>query len=327
MLRRALPLLLAPALLLAACGDSEDTIDTSETTEADDGAAADPEDEAALDDIEVGGEDGEQPTLEFDMPFSVGTTVRKILTEGDGDEIADGANVTFDFVFINGRDGSEYGTSYGTEPAAVTVDTSLLAGARIGLLGLQAGSKALIAIAPDDGFGPQGGDPESGLEEDDTLLFVVDVHSVTFPLTRAEGTAVDPVDGLPTVTLDDDGAPTITVPDDDAPTELITQLLIEGEGDVVETGQTITVHYTGVLWDTGVVFDSSWESGSTASFPIGTGGVIAGWDKGLVGQTIGSQVLLVIPPADGYGDTGSGETIPPGATLVFVVDILDASGG
>jgi len=93
---------------------------------------------------------------------------------------------------------------------------------------------------------------------------------------------------------------------------------------VVETGQTITVHYTGVLWDTGEVFDSSWESGSAASFPIGTGGVIAGWDKGLVGRTVGSQLLLVIPPADGYADAGSGSTIPPGATLVFVVDILDA---
>jgi peptidylprolyl isomerase len=126
------------------------------------------------------------------------------------------------------------------------------------------------------------------------------------------------------VTLADDGAPTITVPDTDPPAELIAQPLIEGEGAVVETGQTITVHYTGVLWDTGEVFDSSWESGSPASFPIGTGGVIPGWDKGLVGRTIGSQVLLVIPAADGYGATGSGESIPPNATLVFVVDILDA---
>lgn len=332
MLRRALLILLVPALLLAACGDSEDTIDTSDTTDADseatDGTSApDADDEAALEEIEVGGEDGEQPTLEFDKPFSVGTTVRRILTEGEGEEIVDGANVTFDFVFINGRDGSEYGTSYGTEPATVTLDTSLLAGARTGLLGLQEGSKALVAIAPDDGFGPQGGDPESGLEEDDTLLFVIDVHSVSFPLTRAEGTAVAPVAGLPTVTLDDDGAPTITVPDADAPAELVAQPLIEGEGAVVESGQTITVHYTGVLWDTGAVFDSSWEGGSSASFSIGTGGVIAGWDKGLVGRTIGSQVLLVIPPADGYGEAGQGETIPPNATLVFVVDILDATGG
>jgi peptidylprolyl isomerase len=313
-LRRALPLLQAPALLLAACGDSEGTTDTSGDQTA----------ESALDDIQVSGSDDEKPTLEFDLPFSVDTTVRKILEEGDGEEIVDGATVTFDFLFVNGRDGSEYGTSYGNEPAEVTVDANLLDGARTGLTGLHPGSRALVAIAPDDGFGPQGGDPEGGLEADDTLLFVVAVHDVRIPLARAEGTAVDPVEGQPTVELDEDGAPTITVPDTEPPTELVAQPLIEGDGAVVETGQTITVHYTGVLWDTGEVFDSSWESSSAASFPIGTGGVITGWDKSLVGRTVGSQLLLVIPPADGYGDAGSGSTIPPGATLVFVVDILDA---
>jgi peptidylprolyl isomerase len=328
-MRRALPILLVPLLLLAACGDSEDPVETSETTTTQaGGAAAEPSkaDIAALDAVDISGEDGEQPVLEFDKPLSVGATVRRVLEEGDadGEEVVDGATVSFDFVFINARDGSEYGTSYGSEPPEVIVDANLLAGARIGLTGLRPGSKALVGIAPDDGFGPQGGDPENGLEADDTLLFVVDVHAVRIPLTRAEGTAVDPVEGQPTVTLADDGAPTITVPDTDPPAELIAQPLIEGKGAVVETGQTITVHYTGVLWDTGEVFDSSWESGSPASFPIGTGGVIAGWDKGLVGRTVGSQMLLVIPAADAYGDTGSGETIPPGATLVFVVDILDA---
>lgn len=313
MLRRALPLLLAPLLLFVACGDSEDTTDTSGNRPA-----------KALDDIEVSGADGEKPTLEFDMPFSVETTIRKVLEQGDGEEIVDGATVTFHFLFINGRDGSEYGTSYGNDPAEVTVDANLLDGARTGLTGLQPGSRALVAIAPDDGFGPQGGDPEGGLEADDTLLFLIDIHDVRIPLARAEGRAVEPVEGQPTVVLDENGAPTITVPDTAAPTELVAQPLIEGAGAVVETGQTITVHYTGVLWDTGEVFDSSWEGGSAASFPIGTGGVIAGWDKGLVGRTVGSQLLLVIPPADGYGDAGSGATIPPGATLVFVVDILDA---
>jgi peptidylprolyl isomerase len=333
MLRRALLLLLIPALVLSACGDSEDTIDTSETTtttaegtDDDGGGAAEPSDEdvAALDGVEVSGADGEKPTLEFDQPLTVGATVRKVLTEGDGEEIVTGASVSFDFLFINARDGSEYGSSYESEPAQVTVDANLLVGARVGLTGLRPGSRAIVAIAPDDGFGPQGGDPDNGLEPDDTLLFLVEVHEVRIPLLRAEGTAVEPVDGQPTVTLDDDGAPTITVPGGEPPAELIAQPLIEGEGAVVETGQTITVHYTGVLWDTGEVFDSSWEGGSPASFPIGTGGVIPGWDKGLVGRTVGSQILLVIPPADGYGDQGSGQAIPGGATLVFVVDILDA---
>ena len=160
--------------------------------------------------------------------------------------------------------------------------------------------------------------------ETDTLLFFAEVHDVRMPLARAEGAAVAPVDGLPTVALADDGAPTITVPGGEPPADLIAQPLIEGTGDVVAAGQTITVHYTGVLWNDGTVFDSSWESGSPATFDIGTGAVIAGWDEGLVGRTVGSQLLLVVPPAKGYPEGSPDGSITATDTIVFVVDILDA---
>lgn len=321
MLRRPLLALLLPALLVAACGEDEGTPDASDTTES---AAQRCPSADVLDAVEVSGEAGAAPVLEFDQPLAVETTACRVLEEGDGDAVTEGSTAIFHFVFVNGRDGSEVTSSYDTDPAEVVFNDELLGGVRTALDGVKVGSRVLVAIAPDDGFGPQGGDPENGVEADDTLLFVLDLLEVRTPLERAEGTEVDPVEGQPSVELDEDGAPTITVPDTDPPAELIAQPLIEGEGDVVESGQTITVHYTGVLWDTGEVFDSSWEGGTPVSFPIGTGGVIPGWDKGLVGQPIGSQVLLVIPPADGYGEQGSGDAIPPGATLVFVVDILDA---
>ncbi len=331
MLRRTVIALLAPVLLLAACGDDEQASHSS-TAAADADASGEGGDEGtvpecassdALDDVDVSGGDGTPIALEFEQPFAATETACRVLTEGDGKALHEGATAIFDFLFVNGRDGTELASSYdGTGPAEVTLDSELMAGVRIALEGLTAGSRMLVAIAPKDGFGDQGEDPSSGVKADDTLLFVVELHEVRTPLTRAEGTAVDPVEGQPTVELDDDGVPTITVPDGDPPAELLAQPLIEGEGDVVESGQTITVHYTGVLWDTGEVFDSSWSRGTPATFPIGTGGVIPGWDKGLVGRTVGSQVLLVIPPADGYPE-GSG-AIPPGATLVFVVDILDA---
>jgi peptidylprolyl isomerase len=147
---------------------------------------------------------------------------------------------------------------------------------------------------------------------------------VRVPLDRAEGEPVEPQEGLPTVELGEDGAPTITVPDDDPPSELIVQPLIEGTGPEVESGDSITVHYTGVLWDDGTVFDSSWQSGAPATFEIGTGSVIAGWDEGLVGQPVGSQVLLVVPPDKGYPEGSPDGSISADDTLVFVVDILDA---
>jgi peptidylprolyl isomerase len=331
--RRLLLLLLVPLLALGACGDDEDPVDTSGSTETTGSGGGDgpsdeletaPADQEALDAVGVTeGADGAAPTLEFEQPFEVGTTARRILTEGEGEAAADGSTVEFDFVFVNGRDGSEVSSSYGLEPAVVSLDDRLLPGVRLGLLGLQSGSEALLAIAPADAFEGQGDDEASGVRETDTLLMHLVVQSIRTPLERAEGTAVDPVDGLPEVELDDDGAPTITVPGGEPPAELVVQPLIEGDGAEVESGQDITVHYTGVLWDGGEQFDSSWEGGSPATFNIGTGAVIPGWDKGLVGQKVGSQVLLVIPPADGYGDAGQG-SIPAGATLVFVVDILDA---
>ena len=126
--------------------------------------------------------------------------------------------------------------------------------------------------------------------------------------------------------LGEDGSTTITVPEGEPPTELVVQPLIEGDGPEVEAGQTIVAHYTGIIWDSGEQFDSSWDRGEPASFPIGVGGVIAGWDEGLVGQPIGSQVLLVIPPEQGYGEAGNPDAGIEGTdTLVFVVDILGAS--
>jgi len=292
--------------LVAGCGDDEPT-----------GTSGTP-----LDDVEVSGDDGEQPTLEFDQPFELEETATRVLDEGDGEEIAPNAVVTFDFLFVNGRNGKELGTSYDTEPAQLVFEESLMAGVYEGLDGVPEGSQVLVGIAPDDGLGA---DPTQDVLETDSLLLYAEIHEVRTPLERAEGEAVEPVEGLPTVELADDGAPTITVPDADPPTELVAQPLIEGEGPEVASGQSITVHYTGVLWDTGEVFDSSWEKGSPATFDIGTGAVIPGWDEGLVGQTVGSQVLLVVPPDKGYPEGSPDGSIKAGDTIVFVVDILDAA--
>jgi len=309
--RRSLLILLIAALLLGACGGSDTTTTAS-------GACPT---SAQLESVSVKGKAGKEPTLDFTRPFKVTTTSCKVLHEGDGEALHDGATAVFDYLFVNGRDAKKITSSYGETPAEIVFDKTLMAGVHLALDGMKAGSRVLVAIAPKDGFGTEG-DPQSGVKGDDTLLFVIELRSVRTPLARAKGTAVDPVAGLPTVTLAADGEPTIVVPKADPPAKLVAQDLIEGAGAVVEKGQTITVHYTGVVWTTGDTFDSSWTKDTPASFSIGTGAVIAGWDKGLVGEKVGSQVLLVIPPADGYPD-GSG-SIPAGATLVFVVDILDA---
>ena len=307
-MRRPLLLLVVAALTVAACGGSDAATGACPTS-------------SQLESVKVKGKAGDEPTLQFTQPLKIAATSCKVIDKGKGEPLRDGSTAVFDYLFVNGRDGKKITSSFDATPAEIILDKTLMAGVHLALDGMKEGSRVLVAIAPKDGFGKDGF-PESGVKADDTVLFLVELHTVRTPLTRAKGSKVDPVDGLPKVTLAADGAPTITVPKADPPTKLVAQPLIKGAGAVVKKGQTITVHYTGVLWSTGETFDSSWSKNAPASFPIGTGGVIAGWDKGLVGKKVGSQVLLVVPPADGYPE-GSG-SIPAGATLVFVVDILDA---
>lgn len=127
------------------------------------------------------------------------------------------------------------------------------------------------------------------------------------------------------VTVSDDTAvaPEITIPDGEPPTDLVSEVVVAGDGDPVEAGDLLVANYTGVLWDNGEEFDSSWGRGMPAAFGIGTGDVIQGWDEGLVGQSVGSRVLLVIPPELGYGDQDT-SSIPGGSTLVFAVDVVDS---
>jgi peptidylprolyl isomerase len=134
------------------------------------------------------------------------------------------------------------------------------------------------------------------------------------------------VAGQPTVKLAKNGAPTITVPKTAAPTKLESTTLIKGKGATIKSGDELMMQYTGALWSNGKVFDSSWTAGQPLVGAMTTGQLINGWVTGLVGKTIGSQVLLVIPPADGYGNKAQGTTIPANSTLVFVVDVLGKVG-
>ncbi len=101
--------------------------------------------------------------------------------------------------------------------------------------------------------------------------------------------------------------------------------VVVGTGPSPETGQICVMHYTGWLWVNeakGTKFDSSVDRGSPFEFPIGRGRVIKGWDEGVSTMKVGGKRTLLIPPQLGYGDRGAGNVIPPGATLVFDVELL-----
>jgi peptidylprolyl isomerase len=125
------------------------------------------------------------------------------------------------------------------------------------------------------------------------------------------------------------GSPTLTIPSGPAPKQLTQQVLTQGTGQPIKTGDLLVANYLGQTWapksGKANVFDSSFSRGQPAAFAIGTGKVIPGWDKTLVGKKLGSRVLLTIPPADGYGSTGQPDANISGTdTLVFVVDLVAA---
>lgn len=130
-----------------------------------------------------------------------------------------------------------------------------------------------------------------------------------------------------TVTGNFGATPTVKIPDTQAPTKLTEKTLVQGKGAPVAAGETLVANYVGETWANKKVFDSSFSRGEPAGFVIGKGQVIPGWDKTLVGQKLGSRVLLTIPPADGYGASGNPQAGIKGTdTLVFVVDLVAAYG-
>jgi len=119
----------------------------------------------------------------------------------------------------------------------------------------------------------------------------------------------------------------------DASSAVITSLIKTdvkvGTGDEAKSGQTVAVHYTGWLYAPsasdkhGKKFDSSHDRGTPFEFPLGAGRVIKGWDQGVVGMKVGGQRTLIIPAQLAYGSRGAGGLIPPGATLVFDVELME----
>lgn len=302
---------LAGVLALSACGGSD--------------TKAKP---TALDQTTVtGGSDKEAPKVQIKpTPLKVTETQTRVVKAGDGAAVKGDEIVSLRYVLLNGKDGSQLDTNYGKANLGLNLaDAKLLPGLKKGLANQKVGSRILVAMPPKDAFGEQG-NANIKVGGGDTVVFLMDVVSATKPLKSAEGKAVNPPKTLPSVKVEEGKAATITIPKGQKPpANTVGQVLIEGKGPKVQAGQTIRVSYTGALWKNGKNFDSSANS-PEGHFEtvIGQKQVITAWDTQLVGKTVGSRVLLVVPPKDGYGAAGSPPKISGTDTLVFVVDILAA---
>ena len=249
--------------------------------------------------VTVNGSDpAKEPTVTVKSPLTVAKTESDVVVDGTGPVVAKDDLISIQAVILNGRDGKLAHSTWKTGAVGLDLGAQdLFPSFKSQLTGKKIGSRVVITSTPTDAFGATGNEA-IGVKKDDPVVFVVDLKGSAQALKEATGKAVAPKAGLPTVTMTAGKPAVINVKGVKAPTKTIVQPLIEGTGSEVKKGQTVRVTYTGALLKDGSVFDSSASRPEQPyfDFPIGGQQVIKGWDNGLVGQKVGSRVLLVIPP-------------------------------
>ncbi|QIK66439.1 hypothetical protein G7072_08795 [Nocardioides sp. HDW12B] len=302
---------------LAACGSDDSTAEESA------GSGTGP-----ISGLEVTGDFGKEATVTVDG-LDVKEAETDVVIEGDGAEVAEDTALKYRFAVAKGADGAEVLSNFTQpEPESLTVSEQPPA-IKDAIEGTTIGSRVVLAAPVADVLGEQGA-PQAGLAPEDDVVFVFDlIEEAAQPLSGPEGEAVDPPADAPTI-VEEDGAVTgldfSDAPEDD-PTELQVIPLVEGEGEKIAEGDTITVNYLGSKWGEGnEPFDNSYERGEPTEFPLSPGGLIDGWVEGLEGVAVGSRVMLIIPPELGYGEQGNPDIEVTGDdTLVFVIDVLGAN--
>ena len=300
---------------LAACGsDSSDPQEGS----------------ASLSSVTIKGEQGSEPKVTFDGRLDGSKDETEVLVEGDGEEVAEGDTVKANWWIGNGFTEEKAQSTWTKDgaPQSVEMSEDILPFLRETVIGNQVGDRVVLLTSAEEAFG-EGGRPDIGIGNKDAVLAVVDIlgRSETVPpLDGPQGEEKKPAGWAPELVEKDGVITGLDFSTAHKPSgKLIATTLVKGDGAKVKAGQTLTVNYLGQVYDADKPFDESY-SGEPAEFPIGVGQVIPGWDERLVGRTVGSRVILEIPPADGYGEQGNEQAGIKGTdTLFFVVDILGAS--
>ncbi|MFI6818004.1 FKBP-type peptidyl-prolyl cis-trans isomerase [Nonomuraea sp. NPDC050328] len=315
-MRRRGPVIVVLLLVLAAC------------------AASPPAGE-----LRVSGAFGAVPTVVFPSGGPAGQARSGLVSEGYGRPVAAGETA---IVHFTAHTWDELGarvadSSFRRGVPAVFPLGELLPGLEAALLGRRVGSRvtALIPAAEAAAVTSAGATPTAGstgstegAEDDDAtlrpgpeLFYVIDILGVHGPGETVIGA---PGGRLGGVTVAPGTPPELSIPAAPAP-GFATAVLGRGSGPRVEAGQLVVTHYSGAVWRDGRPFESTWTRSRPKAVTIGVGNVIAGWDRALLGVPVGSRVLVIVPPALGYGAAGlPAQGVRGDDTLVFVMDVLAA---
>lgn len=324
-LRRTAPIALAAAsaLVLAGCAGSADVPASSSDPAATAAACFEAKPGAESDAVKVSGDFGGTPTAEFATPLAADELQTTVAIKGDGDKTESGVSANVMLTMFNGTSGEQIVSQ---EVPLAMGDTSLLEAFRSAIDCQPYGTRT-VTVAPAASLYGETGNESLGVAADDTVVIVADVvEEYVEPTPEPLPTPAEWTTNVPEVTFNGDKTPTVVIPKTDASTELELKVLEPGDGKTVADGDQVTVQYAGLTWDDGQVFDDSYSRGEPATFS--TSGVIQGFGAALVGQKVGTKLIVTIPPALGYGAEKSDSNELAGRTLVFVVEIVDtASAG
>ncbi|MCH1866861.1 FKBP-type peptidyl-prolyl cis-trans isomerase [Nocardioides sp. CFH 31398] len=315
----------ALVLGLAACG--EDESEGAEQTGA------------GLDSITISDNVGRAPEVEWDGRVAVDETESETIVEGDGPEIPADAGVMAQILIGNGYSENTVLSTWDSQPPTPQIFTpsgDLPAGIVRAFEGTTIGSRTAVVSPPEDAFGELG-NPQLGIGNADSVLFVMDSVGVVQPSVSEE--ARTPPRGTPRVVEDESGAVTkLDFSNAAQPTgELEVTVLNEGNGPRVQADDFVAVTYLGQTFDGRQPFDQNFtapkpDPNNPTAAPAEAGpavfsldGVVEGWKRGLTGIPTRSRVLLEIPPDLGYGEQGQPPDIQGDDTLYFVIDVLGTS--
>ena len=254
--------------------------------------------------------------MSFDGKLRASSTQRTVVRAGDGAAVKDGTAVTLSYAAFDGDTGKKLGSAgYGSQaPQSAPIDkTQLPAGLYKALKCTTVGSRIVAVVPPKE----QG---QAAATSKKDVVFVLDVRSIVKPPAPLKPAAW--TENVPAVDLKA-SPPTVTIPNSEPSTKLQLKVLEPGPGKVVASGDQVTLDYQGTSWNTKTVFDQSYGKKPVT---FGTSQVIPGFTAALVGQKVGSTVLVTIPPKDGYGtDTSASELA--NQTLVFLIQIQKTAAG
>lgn len=315
-MRRLAALLVVPALLLAAgCGSDKGSDSDSAAFKSTMG----------LPSITAGAKIGEKPTIakgEGDPPKDLKV---EVVSKGSGAKTAKGQKVEVNYLGQTWTSDKPFDNSFDKKQSfSLTLGAGgVIPGWDQGLQGQNVGSRVMLSIPPTLGYGAQA---QGDIPANSTLVFVVDIIKATTPppvQKTAKGTEAKQDDAkLPKIGTNTDGkAPSVTIPKVDPPKALVSNYIIEGTGPVLKATDGVVIQYVGYVWKDGKKFDDGYATGKTTPITALNQLQIKGLANGLAGKKVGSRVLLVLPPAEGFGATEQ-SGVPANSTVIFSLDIL-----